>query len=88
MKLMRCLDYGLKTIGAVVAVVRFMVILFVELAALVVVVAAVVAYLKRDQWTKPAYRWARKWSGQWSATPWAPSDPGVAEPGASDPAAS
>jgi hypothetical protein len=83
MKLMRWFECGVKAIGAAVAVVRFMVILLVELAALVVVVAAVVAYLKRDQWTKPAYRWARDQSGRWSATPWAPADPGAADPGTS-----
>ena len=77
MKLIKYLGCAVRAIGAAVAVARFMVILFVELAGLVVVVAAVVAYLKREQWTKPAYRWARDQSGRWKATPWAPADPGA-----------
>jgi hypothetical protein len=83
MKLMRWFECGVKAIGAAVAVVRFMVILLVELAALVVVAAAVVAYLKREQWTKPAYRWVRDQSGRWNVTPWAPAGPGAAERGES-----
>jgi hypothetical protein len=51
----------------------------VLLAALLgsTVVAALLAYLKREQWTKPAYRWARDTSGRWSATPWTPADKGT-----------
>jgi hypothetical protein len=34
------------------------------------VATAVVAYVKREEWTLPAFRWARDQSGQWSVTPW------------------
>ena len=78
MKLVKCIDRTVRAIAAAVAVVRFIVILFVELVALAVVAAGVVAYLKREQWTKPAYRWARDTSGRWSLTPWKPADPGGA----------
>ena len=46
-------------------------------AGTLVVAAALLAYLKREQWTKPAYRWARDTSGRWSATPWTPADKGT-----------
>ena len=42
------------------------------LIALMVVVAAIVAFLKRETWTLPAYRQARDRTGQWSVTPWSP----------------
>ena len=74
MKLVKCIDRMVRAIAAAVAVVRFMVILFVELVGLAVVASGVVAYLKREQWTKPAYRWARDTSGRWSMTPWTPAD--------------
>jgi hypothetical protein len=38
------------------------------------VAAGLLAYLKREQWTKPAYRWARDTSGRWRMTPWTPAD--------------
>ena len=75
---------ALMALGA--AVVAFVVFLMVVLVALAAVASAVVAYLKRDTWTLPAYRWARdkgsrvgspayKWvrdrSGRWSRMPWA-----------------
>jgi hypothetical protein len=74
MKLVKCIDRMVRAIAAAVAVVRFMVILFVELVGLAVVAAGVVAYLKREQWTRPAYKWARDRSGHWSLTPWKPAD--------------
>jgi hypothetical protein len=41
---------------------------------------AIVAYVKREEWTLPAYRWARDRTGQWRMTPWSSSDGGqVAE---------
>jgi hypothetical protein len=66
-------------VGAIVAVVAIVKVTVVLLAALFgfTVVAAVAAYLKREQWTKPAYRWARDTSGRWSATPWTPADKGT-----------
>ena len=75
---------ALMALGA--AVVAFVVFLMVVLVALAAVASAVVAYLKRDTWTLPAYRWARdkgsrvsapatNWvrdkSGRWNRTPWA-----------------
>jgi phage shock protein PspC (stress-responsive transcriptional regulator) len=75
---------ALMALGA--AVVAFIVFLMVVLVALAAVASAVVAYLKRDAWTLPAYRWARdkgsrvsspayNWvrdkSGRWNRTPWA-----------------
>ena len=68
---------GLFALMALVtAVVAFIVFLMVALVALVGVASAVVAFLKRDTWTKPAYRWARDTSGRWSKTPWGPGDSG------------
>jgi len=58
----------------VVMVIAFIVFLLVAMIALLSVVGAVVAYIKRDTWTKPAYRWARDKSGRWSRTPWGPGD--------------
>ena len=60
---------ALMALGA--AVVAFIVFLMVVLVALAAVASAVVAYLKRDAWTLPAYRWVRDKSGRWSRTPWA-----------------
>ena len=61
-------------IVAVIAVVKVIVVLLAALVGLAVVAAALLAYLKREQWTKPAYRWARDTSGRWSKTPWTPAD--------------
>jgi len=63
-------------VGAIVALIVIVKLTVVLLATLVgfTVVAALLAYLKREQWTKPAYRWARDNSGRWSATPWTPAD--------------
>ncbi len=59
--------------------IAFIVFVMVALAALAAVASAVIAYLKRDTWTKPAYRWARDKSGRWSRTPWSAGDSGSAE---------
>jgi hypothetical protein len=76
-------------LAMVTAVVAFVVFVMVALAALVAVASAVVAYLKRDTWTLPAYRWARDkggrvsspaygWvrdkCGRWCRTPWSADD--------------
>ncbi|HUK78472.1 MAG TPA: hypothetical protein VL117_12895 [Thermoleophilia bacterium] len=58
----------------VVMVIAFIVFLLVAMIALLSVVGAVVAYIKRDTWTKPAYRWARDKSGQLRYVPWNPSE--------------
>lgn len=81
---------GLAALTALVAaVIAFIVFVMVALAALVAVASAIVAYIKRDTWTKPAYKWTRdksgqvvtptyRWvrdkSGRWKRTPWAARD--------------
>jgi hypothetical protein len=75
MKSIQCMVGALLgAIAALVAVVKITVVLLAALLGFVVVVAALLAYLKREQWTKPAYRWVRDTSGRWSATPWTPTD--------------
>ena len=73
----RCMTGPL--VGAIIALIAVVKLTVVLLAALLgsTVVAALLAYLKREQWTKPAYRWARDTSGRWSATPWTPADKGT-----------
>jgi hypothetical protein len=90
MRFVKWIDRILRAIDAAIAVVRFILILLAALAGFVVVAAGVVAYLKREQWTKPAYRWARDRSGRWSMTPWTPADPGgvVGKPVSADEGAS
>jgi disulfide bond formation protein DsbB len=63
---------GLLMMGmaAIAALVAFVIVVLVALAALASATAAVIAYLKRESWTMPAYRWARDTSGGWSFTPW------------------
>jgi hypothetical protein len=63
---------GLMALAA--AAVAFIVFLMAALAAMVAVAAAVIAFVKRETWTKPAYRWARDKSGRWSRTPWSARD--------------
>lgn len=70
----------LGAIDAAIAVVKVVVVVFAALAGFVVVAVGMMAYLKREQWTKPAYRWARDQSGRWNMTPWTPADSGAAEP--------
>ena len=66
---------GLAALTALVAaVIAFIVFVMVALAALVAVASAIVAYIKRDTWTKPAYKWTRDKSGRWKRTPWAARD--------------
>ena len=74
MKLMKRIDRLMRAIDAAITVVKFMVALFAALLGFSVVAAGLLAYVKREQWTKPAYRWARDTSGRWSATPWTPAD--------------
>lgn len=56
--------------GAVVMLLAFMAFVTAFLAPLVAMAAAVTAYVKRDEWTLPAYRWARERTGRWRVTPW------------------
>ncbi len=75
MRSIRCMiSLILGAIVAVVAVVKFTVVLLAALIGFVVVAAGLLAYLKREQWTRPAYRWVRDTSGRWNATPWKPTD--------------
>ena len=73
MKLMKRIDRLMRAIDAAITVVKFMGALFAALVGFSVV-AGLLAYVKREQWTKPAYRWARDTSGRWSATPWTPAE--------------
>ena len=71
MKLMQRIERAMKVIDTAFAIAKVVVALTAALVGFTVVVA-VVAYLKREQWTRPAYTWARSASGRWSVTPWAP----------------
>jgi hypothetical protein len=77
----RILLLPLKALVAVLAV------LFVVMAAVAAIAAiftgaaaAVVAYIKREEWTLPAFRWARDRTGRWSVTPWSSSTSEAAAP--------
>ena len=73
MKLIQRIDRLMRAFDAAIIVLKFIVALFAALVGFSVV-AAVAAYLKREQWAKPAYRWARDTSGRWGATPWTSTD--------------
>jgi hypothetical protein len=64
---------GMAAVAAIVAFVAFVV---AAMAALVAVATAITAYLKREAWTLPAYRWTRDRTGRWRVTPWTSSDSG------------
>ena len=64
----------LKAIAVISAIVKITVVLVAALAGFVTVAAGLLAYLKREEWIKPAYRWARDTSGRWSVTPWTSAD--------------
>jgi len=64
----------LGAIVAVRAIVKITVFLLAALVGFVTVAAGLLAYLKREEWTKPAYRWVRDRSGRWSVTPRTPAD--------------
>jgi len=70
MRLYKRIRFVLRLINTVLYAVKVLVVLFAALAGFVAVAAAMLAYLKREQWVKPAYRWARDFSGRWNATPW------------------
>ena len=53
--------------AAVAALVAAVVFVFSGLAA---IAAIIVAWVKREEWTLPAYRWSRDKTGRWSMTPW------------------
>jgi len=58
----------------VVAIVALVAVVFAAFAALAAVIGGILAWFKRETWTKPAYRWVRDKSGQWRYTPWSPAD--------------
>ena len=81
MKSIRCMvSLLLGPILAVIALMKFIGVLLAALVGLAVVGAGLLAYLKREQWTKPAYRWVRDTSERWSRTPWPSAEPGAGEP--------
>ena len=68
----------LGPVTAIITAVAMMIMFMAFLAsALAVVAAAVAAYVKRDDWTLPAYHWTRDRTGRWRVTPW--STEGAAE---------
>jgi amino acid transporter len=69
----------LSVIAVISAIVKITVVLLAALVGFVTVAAGLLAYLKREEWTKPAYRWARDRSGRWSVTPWTPAEGARAE---------
>jgi hypothetical protein len=69
MKLMQRIERVMKLIDTAFAIAKVVVALSAALVGFTAVVA-VVAYVKREQWTRPAYTWARSASGRWSVTPW------------------
>jgi len=68
-------------VGMLFVFVAFVMVVLAALTAFAAVVAAAVtAYVKRDTWTRPAYRWGRDRTGRWRLTPWASkADGGAAE---------
>jgi hypothetical protein len=61
----------LGPVTAMVTAVAMMIMFMAFLAsAVTVVAAALTAYVKRDDWTPPAYRWTRDRTGRWRVTPW------------------
>jgi len=72
MKLYKRIRFVLRVINAVLFAAKVLVVLFAALAGFVTVAAAMIAYLKREQWVKPAYRWARDAAGRRNAA--APGD--------------
>jgi hypothetical protein len=55
---------------AIVTAIAMMVMFMAFLGSALTVVAAATAYVKREDWTLPAYRWTRNRTGRWRVTPW------------------
>jgi len=78
MKVMKRLRFqpGPKTaivtcVGMLFVFVAFIMAVLAALTAFAALVTvAVTAYVKRDTWTLPAYRWGRDRTGRWRVTPW------------------
>jgi hypothetical protein len=62
-------------LAAMAAIAAFIVVVAAALGAVAVVAAALVAYLKRETWTRPAYEWTRDRAGRWRVTPWSAGEP-------------
>ena len=74
MSAMKRIERVLRAIHVAIALTKVVVGLVAAFAGFAVVAAALTAYLKREQWTKPACRWVRDASGRWNMTPWTPRD--------------
>ena len=57
-------------VTAVLMVIAFVVFIMGVLAWLAAIAVAVTAYMKREDWTLPAYRWTKDRTGRWRVTPW------------------
>jgi hypothetical protein len=64
----------LVPVTAIVTAVAMIVIFMAFLGSALTAVAAVTAYVKREDWTLPAYRWTRNRTGRWRVTPWSAGD--------------
>jgi hypothetical protein len=60
----------LVPVTAIVTAAAMMVMFMAFLASALTAVAAVTAYVKREDWTLPAFRWTRDRTGRWRVTPW------------------
>jgi hypothetical protein len=60
----------LVPLTAIVTAVAMLVMFMAFLGSALTLVAAVTAYVKREDWTLPAYRWTRGRTGRWRVTPW------------------
>jgi hypothetical protein len=60
----------LVPLTAIVTAVAMMVVFMAFLGSALTAVAALTAYVKREDWTLPAYRWTRNRTGRWRVTPW------------------
>jgi hypothetical protein len=70
---MRCRHAGCGLIGMLMVAMAAL----AAIVAFMVVVGAVLAWLKRETWTLPAYRQARDRTGKWSVTPWSSRESGT-----------
>ena len=64
-------------VTAVLMVIAFVVFIMGVLAWLAAIAVAVTAYMKREDWTLPAYRWTKDRTGRWRVTPWTSDGPEV-----------
>jgi hypothetical protein len=67
-------------VTAVLMVIMFMMFIVTALAWLAAIAAAVTAYVKREEWTLPAYHWTKDRTGRWRVTPWTSDGPSEVAP--------